>query len=340
MNSKLLHELIPESAVVIEDWSKLTEEPLVSVRCNTFNHADYIADAIEGILMQKTNFPFEVLIHDDASTDGTAEIIRRYQAENPDLIRAVLQTENQYSQGKKSSRLMAYLSRGKYIAYCEGDDYWTDALKLQKQLDFLITNPDFSMCAHDVNIVDETKDLIIKSSEKNLNRFNNLHVYNFDDLARGSFIHTCSMVIRKDVISNIPEWINQVYGGDYTVQLLAASKGKVKYLNDVMASYRVVQTGLTATTAYSIQKRDKQLLQNKLYLKHFGKAFKPYYYFKIGRLTNTKSNIYIKQNKLIRGYYFKMVSYLYLFHYKITSIIRKSLSRCHEHVIGNGDKNK
>ena len=159
-----MKKLFPETADIFEDWTQLVEKPLVTVRCNSFNQVDYITDALEGILMQRIQFHIEVLIHDDDSRDGTAEIIRRYQAENPGLIRVVFQTENRYSQGIKSSWLMTKLTRGKYTAYFEGDDYWTDPFKLQKHFEFLIADPDFSLCAHDVNIIEENKNHLRKDS--------------------------------------------------------------------------------------------------------------------------------------------------------------------------------
>ena len=124
------------------------ETPLVSISCITFNHAGFIRDALEGFLMQKTTFPFEILIHDDASSDGTADIIREYEKQYPGLIFPVYQTENQYSKGVRRlfARFIYPHARGKYIAFCEGDDYWTDPLKLQKQVDFLETNKEYVMC--------------------------------------------------------------------------------------------------------------------------------------------------------------------------------------------------
>lgn len=126
---------------------------MVSIRCITYNHEKFIKDALEGFLMQKTDFPFEILIHDDASTDRTEEIIRDYQVNYPELIRAVYQTENQYSKGLNYwPRNLYRMARGKYIALCEGDDYWTDPLKLQKQVDFLEAHPECSICCHKVLI--------------------------------------------------------------------------------------------------------------------------------------------------------------------------------------------
>ena len=116
--------------------------PLVSICCATYNHERYIRDVIDGFLMQKTTFPIEIIIHDDASTDETARIVKEYAEKHPDLIVPIFQTENQYSKNKES--IFAWFvyprSRGKYIALCEGDDYWVDPIKLQKQVDYLEKN--------------------------------------------------------------------------------------------------------------------------------------------------------------------------------------------------------
>ena len=125
----------------------LTEKPLVSVICNAYNHELYIRDALKGFVTQKTDFPLEILIHDDASTDKTADIIREYEAQYPDLIKPIYQTENQYSRGG-IGKFQFPRAVGKYIAFCEGDDYWTDPLKLQKQVDALEAHPEVDICAH------------------------------------------------------------------------------------------------------------------------------------------------------------------------------------------------
>ncbi len=126
------------------------EAPLVSICCLTYNHAQFIRKCLDGFLMQQTDFPIEILIHDDCSTDGTTEIIREYEAKYPELIFPLYEEENQYSRGGAGKMdLYNYRrTRGKYIAYCEGDDYWTDPLKLQKQVDFMEVNPEYSVCWH------------------------------------------------------------------------------------------------------------------------------------------------------------------------------------------------
>lgn len=133
------------------------QEPLVSIICTAYNHGPFIRQCLDGFMMQKTNFPFEVLIHDDASTDNTAEIIREYEDKYPDIIKPIYQTENQYQKGIKIGVTYLYpRAKGKYIAECEGDDYWTDPLKLQKQVDFLESNPSYVLVCHQYKIVDES----------------------------------------------------------------------------------------------------------------------------------------------------------------------------------------
>ena len=123
---------------------------IVSICCLTYNHIDYIRDTIEGFLMQETNFPVEIIIYDDASNDGTTEIVKEYSSKFPDTILPIIQNENQYSKINEAvtARYVYPIARGKYIAYCEGDDYWTDPLKLQKQVDFLEKNLDYILCTH------------------------------------------------------------------------------------------------------------------------------------------------------------------------------------------------
>ena len=122
-------------------------ELMVTIRCMTYNHEPYIRQCLEGFVMQKTNFRFEAIVHDDASTDGTAAIIREYAEKYPDIIKPIYETENQYSKHDGSlKRIMNCVTHGKYIALCEGDDYWIDSLKLQKQIDYMEQHSECSLC--------------------------------------------------------------------------------------------------------------------------------------------------------------------------------------------------
>jgi len=191
--------------------------------------------------MQKTNFPIEVLIHDDASTDGTADIIREYEEKYPDIIKPIYQTENQYSKGISISRTYNFPRiKGKYVAMCEGDDYWTDEYKLQKQVDFMEANEDFSICFHYVKVY-------IEEEKKLINNFTVPEVPETTDikeLAKWNYINTLSVVYRYnkqvfDDLSNLPK----LPIGDYPLNMLFAKHGKIKKLPDTMAVYRFHKGG-------------------------------------------------------------------------------------------------
>ncbi len=128
----------------------------VSIICITYNHANYIRQTLDGFLMQKTNFKYDVLIHDDASTDNTAKIIKEYEEKYPEIIKPIFQTENQHSKGVPITvGIVLPKARGEYLAFCEGDDFWTDENKLQEQIDFLDKNPEYSACVHKFSTVDK-----------------------------------------------------------------------------------------------------------------------------------------------------------------------------------------
>ncbi len=211
--------------------------PLVSVCCAAYNQKEYIAETIEGLLLQETSFQYEILIHDDASTDGTKEIIESYAAKYPDKILPFYQEENQYSRGNK--RIFAlYLfpkCRGKYIAICEGDDYWIAKDKLQRQVSFLEENPDYSICFHDAFIAFDKK-----VSETRICDFNQPETSRLEDIVLRNFIPNVSVLYRKNkILENLPEWYMGLPLGDWPLHILTAQFGKIKYFNDVMSVYRM-----------------------------------------------------------------------------------------------------
>src|SRR5712691_11533366 len=133
---------------IMAGWKGDPARPMVSVVCTSYNHEAYIEDAIKGFLIQKTDFPFEVIIHDDASTDKTAQKIRVFQEQYPTIIRCIYQKENQYSKGKKPLLDTFRISYGKYIAICQGDDFWISENKLQMQYEAMIERPEMNICIH------------------------------------------------------------------------------------------------------------------------------------------------------------------------------------------------
>lgn len=238
--------------------------PLVSICCITYNHEKYIADAIESFLMQKTDFPYEIIIHDDASTDNTAKIIREYEKKFPETIRAIYQKENQYSKKVKISQFIAPMVRGKYVATCEGDDYWIDPYKLKKQVEFLENNPGYSMCFHSVAVVD---------TEKNFKgRFLGLKCRNSRDIsiseaATGGIVHVSSRLIRKSFYTDEkPTWVSNARHGDYAIALYLCAEGKVYFMDEVMSCYRTGVEGSMMTRyreSYSV-KNDIEYHKNRV----------------------------------------------------------------------------
>ena len=206
---------------------------MVTIECITYNHESYIRQCLDGFVMQKTDFRFEAIVHDDASTDGTAAIIRDYAEKYPDIIKPICETENQYSKG--GFALIGKIMRekyeyGKYVAECEGDDYWTDPLKLQKQVGYMESHAECSMTCSRVKLYSNKLDKCIgecfcypRSSKVDIS----------DIVKRGGrFISTCSIVYRKSIMEGYPDYCLNCHVGDYPLQIHAGMKGEVYYLND------------------------------------------------------------------------------------------------------------
>ena len=233
-----------------------TETPLVSVRMSTYNHEKFIAQAIEGVLMQKTEFPFELIIGEDCSTDRTREIVVDYANRYPEIIKPILHEKNVGS--KLNGRACKAACRGKYIAICEGDDYWIDPLKLQKQVDFMESHPDFSMCFHRAKIVDvQGKELGTCWPKKSWNK----SVTGILDLLKGNYISTQTVLYRNFPIfdsckSNLSDGL---FFGDWALHFVNAEKGDIFFFDQVMAAYRVTDQGATRSTP--IERRASDIIE-------------------------------------------------------------------------------
>ena len=215
----------------VEAWDKLPEQPVVTIYTATYNHEKFIEQCLDGILMQQTDFPFEMLIKEDCSTDRTREIVIDYQRRHPDKIRLLLCRENLYSQKIKFPDELAPLRRGKYIALCEGDDYWTDPLKLQKQVDFLEAHPEYVVTFHDFCTVDADG----KPVEHIKFPSQNKRDYSSDELQRGCWLHTLTLCYRNVIRVPPPEYRAVVNGDSFLVSLLGAHGG-AKYMDDIQPS--------------------------------------------------------------------------------------------------------
>lgn len=240
----------------------MISDPLLSVCLITYNHEKYVRQALEGILMQKVNFPIEVIIADDCSTDSTREIILEYKEKYPELIKLIFQKKNVGA--AKNWKDLISSPAGKYIAYFEGDDYWINPLKLQKQVDFLEANESYSICFHNVKRVDEIgKDL----KQRLANNYDVEKIFTIEDLAKVNFIHTVSVVLKKN-LERIPEWINYSPAGDYPLHLINATYGLIKYFPEEMAAYRV------GSGIWSSQTEIDQIINTMFVVKLMSSQFK------------------------------------------------------------------
>jgi len=208
----------------------MNEKKTVTVCMITYNHEAFISEAIEGVMMQQTSFPIELIIGEDCSTDRTRKICQEYKLKYPDKIKLLLPESNLGMMRNFYTTLD--VSTGKYLALCEGDDYWTDPHKLQKQVDFLEANEDYAICFHPVKIWKDDKivdDFITHEVPDETN---------ICDLVKGNYIHTPSVVFRRNMnVINELKKINTP-AGDFVLYMLNAKYGKIKKLKDIMAVYR------------------------------------------------------------------------------------------------------
>lgn len=235
--------------------SQQAEPLLVTVICPTYNHERYIRECLEGIVMQQTTFRFEAVVHDDASTDGTPAIIREYAEKYPDIIKPVFQPSNLYSRWDGSlERSLNSCMKGKYVASCEGDDYWIDPLKLQKQVDFLEAHPDYSMSHTSLKCYYEYLHLhkFLKYNDIELNTSLNIDgkVAGEDILTRYRIMYL-TLVCRNDLYQKInendPFLFNQgkFFMTDGQTYFALSQMGKVHFLPEVTSVYRRIDNSVS-----------------------------------------------------------------------------------------------
>jgi glycosyltransferase involved in cell wall biosynthesis len=228
-------------------WTEGTD-PVVSICCITYNQAPFIRECLDGFLMQETTFPVEIVIHDDASTDGTADIIREYEARHPGIIRALYQTENQFRKVRHLDVIFNFpRSRGRYIALCEGDDYWTAPDKLQMQVDFMESHQQYSGCFHNVTVVYEDGSTRAHSQYARPLK----DTFTLKDFAAHNYIATPSALFRARLFPRFPDWYAQVPIGDWPLHMLNAEHGAVGYVDRVCAVYRVHNRGVWSSLSES-----------------------------------------------------------------------------------------
>ncbi len=290
-------------------------EILVSVICLAYNHEDYIRKALDGFIKQKTNFNFEIVIHDDASKDSTASIIREYELRYPEIIRPIYQKENQYQKGNINifKKFIYPQVRGKYIAYCEGDDYWIDENKLQIQADYMESDKECAMCCHGFNCINsETEETIYSILNKNQQGILSAR----EIISHVDFPQTATRMYRREVIINRPDFS---FGGcgDYYLLVFSLLHGHTYYINKVMSNYRICSNG---SWTNRIKSDGNLKIQNKYETIKFLKEFDSYseyiYHDEIeDRIDEYEFSIYIDRRE-----FFKALNSKY---YKKASLIKK-----------------
>lgn len=226
----------------------MTGEPLVSIRCLVYNHEPYLRRCLDGFVMQQTSFPFEAIVHDDASTDGSAAIIREYAEKYPDIIKPIYETENQWGKGTIRKAMDAVMNpKSKYIAICEGDDYWTDPHKLQLQVDFLESHPDYSLSVHDFKVFEDDSQKFRKSRPISfLKEGIEQYTLTLDDYKKGVFFtQTLTCVFRKKSLTD-SEYSKYGCKFDMTLFYALLTQGKCMLFNRDMGVYRIHSNSITS----------------------------------------------------------------------------------------------
>lgn len=237
----------------ISNPAVLATTPLVSVKMITYNHEPYLARAVEGVLGQKTEFPIELVIGEDHSTDRTREIALHYQRTHPDTVRVLVSDENLGA--TRNGRRTTEACRGEYLALCEGDDFWQDPRKLQMQVERFRADPDLVLVAHRANRID-THDILVKTfprPQPEVLRPRDIIIKG------GGFFATSSMMLKTRLLEDLPGWFYQFPAGDVALVNLAIHRGKVGFLNEVMSVYREGVRGSWSWRLDSISKKREHL---------------------------------------------------------------------------------
>ena len=209
----------------------------VSICCAAYNHGKYLRECLEGFLMQETDFPYEILVHNDASTDDTGDIIEEYARKYPGIVREIRQTSNQYQAGNRAivTKFLLPVAKGDLIAICEGDDYWIDPVKLQKQVEIMDSDPTLAASIHSTRIIDPKGKLsghFKPAKREGLVKTPEIIKW------RHNFCHISSLVYRKRLMEAYPEYCTNCHVGDFPLMLWLSLKGGIYYLKREMSVYR------------------------------------------------------------------------------------------------------
>lgn len=240
-------------------------EILLSVYCLAYNHENYIEKALEGFVNQKTNFKYEVFVHDDCSSDNTSSIIKRYASAYPEIIKPIFQKENQYSKGVSiSTEIILPYMKGKYVAVCEGDDYWCDENKLQMQVEFLENHSDYVACVHnsfEYNCKTNRQKIMYKTKKD--------YDITFKDVIEGGGVcyQTSSLVYRREFMTNRPDFFKVIAPvGDWPLSIYLTLNGKIRFFGKTMSVYRIYTNNSWTSINFDLNQKKKHLEKEKDFL--------------------------------------------------------------------------
>ena len=275
---------------IIKKWPLNWTVPIVSIHCITYNQQSYIAKALDSFLLQETDFPFEIVVHDDASTDKTADIIREYEAKYPQIIKPIYEIENQYSKKDGSlNKIMNRACKGKYVAFCEGDDFWCDSRKLQMQFDAMENHPECSLCTHIVQEITENEVPITQRPGEGV--FN--EITNQSDFGKILFVskqhplQTSSFFIRKKDIQNNEHFFSNPGCGDEKILRICLKEGSVFFIPSVMSCYRRFSVSSWSSRNSNVNRQTK-IISNTIEL---NRLFDEYTQYKFHSFIEIGNNI-------------------------------------------------
>lgn len=280
---------------------------LLEVITATYNHEKFIGQAIKSVVSQQTKFDFRMLIVEDCSTDGTKKVVFDYERAHPDKIKVFYNEQNAFMNGKNNWVFLFSKVKAKYVALLDGDDFWTDTTKLQKQVDFLEANPRIAGCFHDAIVVDEnsktTNDSYYKSPHK---VYDQAHA-----IVNGGAYATCSLVFRAQILTNPPDWFLKTCS-DYAIDLLITEYGDIAHIDGNMGAYRIHNKGLWQGVESSHIHAEEHVRRYFICLTNpkFRKNYGNYYYKRISELSGAIALHYAKQKQ-----FFKKIKYAWYFIY-------------------------
>ena len=240
----------------------------VSVALITYNHEKFITQAVESILMQEVDFEYEIVVGEDYSTDNTRNILIELHKQHPDKIR-MLPSEQNIGAAANVVRTLEEC-QGEYVAYLDGDDYWVSSQKLQKQVDFFVNNPDFSICFTNAQIVYE--DGLKGPSARN--PVQGREIFDLVDILNKQFIPTCTVMFRNGYLANFPDWVCEMKSTDWLMFIMLARQGKIGYLDEHMATYRVHPGGIWSSMDIIGQLQENYQFLEKVN-EYLGQEYKP-----------------------------------------------------------------